>query len=195
MVLHNSDGSVAEISGNGIRCLAQAVLRSQHRRRSLRSRPPPACAELDATPTEDPLTLLVTVDMGAVDGRRRDPRPVVEWGGRDVASLSIGNPHLVLHLDDADSLRPAVDGAAIESLVPGGINVELPQPEGPDVIRLTLVYERGVGVTEACGSGRRSRGGRQPWGWSATVWGGCRAAATVDIVHQPGRPVAEVIVP
>ncbi len=88
MVLHNSDGSVAEISGNGIRCLAQAVLRSQRPRRWLtphRDRGGPAGARRD--PTEDPLTLLVTVDMGEVSdgppgppaagrvgrGRRRQP--------------------------------------------------------------------------------------------------------------------------
>jgi diaminopimelate epimerase len=203
MVLHNSDGSVAEISGNGIRCLAQAVLRSEHRNAgSLRIETAAGLRELEATPTEDPLTLLVTVDMGQVTDGPPIPRPVVEWGARDIASLSIGNPHLVLHLDDPDSVDPAVDGPAIESLVPGGINVHFLGVEGRDVIRLRH-WERGAGVTEACGSGATVSA------VAANRWGlvGDRVVvrmpggdATVDIsetVHLtgPSTYVGEVVVP
>ena len=203
MVLHNSDGSVAEISGNGIRCLAQAVLRSQHRSAgSLRIETAAGLRGARRDTDRGPATLLVTVDMGEVSDGPPVPRPVVEWGALDVASLSIGNPHLVLHLDDADSLDPAVDGPAIESLVPGGINVHFLSTEGADVIRLTH-WERGAGVTEACGSGATVAAvAANRWGLVGDrvvvrMPGGDATVDVADRVHLtgPSTYVGEVVVP
>jgi diaminopimelate epimerase len=203
MVLHNADGSRAEISGNGIRCLAHAVLRADGRADgALRIETDAGLRELEATPTEDPLTLLVRVDMGEVTVGPEIPTAVVEWGAEHVASLDIGNPHLVLHIDDLDSLDPAVDGAAIESMFPGGMNVHFMVIEGPDTIRLSH-WERGAGVTEACGSGACVAAvAAQRWGLvgSHVVVEMPGGGATVEVGERvrlvgPATYVAEVIVP
>jgi diaminopimelate epimerase len=70
------------------------------------------------------------------------------------ARVDVGNPHLVLHAPrlDADIDLTAL-GLSINELVPEGINVELAAP-GPRDGEVTMrVYERGVGLTEACGTG------------------------------------------
>ncbi|HKY14835.1 MAG TPA: diaminopimelate epimerase [Microthrixaceae bacterium] len=153
MILHNSDGSEAEISGNGIRCLAQAVLRLDGRADgALRVETGAGLRDLEVSATAEPHTVQVRVDMGAVTPGPAVPPQVVEWGALHVVSLDIGNPHLVLHVDGLDRLDPARDGAAIAASVPGGINVHFLVAEGPDRLRLAH-WERGAGVTEACGSG------------------------------------------
>jgi diaminopimelate epimerase len=151
MVLLNSDGSRAEISGNGIRCFAQALLRADGRDAGeLTVDTDAGPRHLVATATGDPSVMSVTAEMGAVtDG------PEVPDGIKvpflDAIGLGIGNPHLILRVADLDAVDPAVDGPPIEAMVPGGVNVHFLVSEG-DGIRLTH-WERGAGVTQACGSG------------------------------------------
>ncbi len=69
------------------------------------------------------------------------------------ATASVGNPHLVIQVDRLGSIDIASDGPAIEAhWMPGGINVHFLVVTGPDAIEL-VHWERGAGVTEACGSG------------------------------------------
>jgi diaminopimelate epimerase len=151
MVLLNSDGSRAEISGNGIRCFAQALLRTAGRDAGdLTVDTDAGVRHLGATATDDPNVMSVTAEMGAItDG------PAVPEGIKvpfiDAIGLGIGNPHLVLRVADLDDVDPAVDGPPIEAMVAGGVNVHFLVPEG-DGIRLSH-WERGAGVTQACGSG------------------------------------------
>jgi len=150
MVLHNADGSAAEISGNGIRCLGQAFLRDRGERSGVVLIETEAgLRRLQSGPTDDDDTDMLVVDMGPV-GRGPDA-PEVEGGLRQL-SLSVGNPHLVIEVDELASIDPAERGPVIAATVPGGINVHFLAPGGPDVVRL-LHWERGAGVTEACGSG------------------------------------------
>jgi diaminopimelate epimerase len=161
MHLYNADGSRAEISGNGIRCLAQAVM-------SGRGRHDPLVADTDAgrrriawvDGPDDLRHGRWSVDMGrwragpAVGSdaaallRQLSPR------GR-VATVDMGNPHLVVAVDDLDAVDVAEVGATVEASFEGGVNVEFVRfdPAG-DGSRVDLrVWERGVGATEACGSG------------------------------------------
>ncbi|MCP4222809.1 MAG: hypothetical protein GY773_05650 [Actinomycetia bacterium] len=67
-------------------------------------------------------------------------------------SGDIGNPHVVCEVDDPDQIELEVAGPAIESHFPGGINVHFTAVSG--VNELTVrVWERGAGVTNACGTG------------------------------------------
>jgi diaminopimelate epimerase len=203
MLLFNSDGSEAEISGNGIRCLAQAVLRSEGRAEgALRIETAAGLREVEAIPTEDPLTMLVTVDMGVVTEGPAVPRGAVEWGAEHIAGLSVGNPHLVLHVADLASVRPEVDGPALESMVPGGVNVHFLAVDGPDRVRLTH-WERGAGATQACGSGATVAAvAAHRWGLvgprvEVQMPGG---PATVDVgepirLTGPSTYIAEVLTP
>ena len=80
-----------------------------------------------------------------------------DWVDGDVlraARVDVGNPHLVLHVHALERDDDLVErGTRINELVPGGINVEL-VTAGPEPGELAMqVYERGVGLTEACGTG------------------------------------------
>jgi diaminopimelate epimerase len=70
------------------------------------------------------------------------------------AAVSMGNPHAVIEVDDADAAEVAATGAALQAhaAFPESVNVGFAQVLGRDRIRLR-VYERGVGETLACGSG------------------------------------------
>jgi diaminopimelate epimerase len=155
MHLWNSDGSVAEISGNGIRCLAQA----EARRRGV------VTADLvvetlagDRTvamrPGPEPATVLVSVGMGAprpgpaLAGTPAAPTVV----GRRALTVDIGNPHVVILVDEPERVDVGRAGPVIESLFPDGINVHFVAPAADGRLRMR-VWERGAGITDACGSG------------------------------------------
>lgn len=154
MQLWNADGGRAEMSGNGISCLVQAAVLA-----GLVS-PPMVCIATDAgvrrlriERTAERYTHRVTVDMGPAKVGDEEP----EWLDADViraVRVDVGNPHLVLQVPDPDAdLDLERRGREINELVPGGINVEL-LTVGPGADELAMrVYERGVGITMACGTG------------------------------------------
>lgn len=150
MHLFNADGGRAEMSGNGIRCFAQAL--AAHR-----GDLSPQLVLTDAgerwvtlEATDDPHTLLAAVEMGVVTAIG-EPDGWASLGchpDRPVSHLSLGNPHSVVGVDDVE----VVDLAALGAKVPQ-VNLEIVQPgEHQHEIRMR-VHERGVGITEACGTG------------------------------------------
>jgi diaminopimelate epimerase len=175
MALTNADGSPAEMSGNGIRCLAQALLTAGWApgpevvvdtpagRRTVTAHEP-----VDADTQE------FSVDMGPA----RLVGEASEWvGGPFVRALAVdtGNPHVVVELA-ADSVAAAEEDAAGVSLVelgeqvnakvPSGANVHLLAPD-PAVANGIVIrtYERGVGPTAACGTGAcASAAAARAWG-------------------------------
>ncbi len=177
MVLFNADGSRAEMSGNGIRCFAQALAARRGDLDPLNILTDAGPRTVELWPTEDPLTILAAVDMGAVD-ELSEPDGWAGVGtdaGRPVAHLDLGNPHTVVMVDDAG----AVDLVALGSRVPQ-INLEVIEP-GPERDAITMrVHERGVGVTEACGTGAVAAA------WAAARWGLVDPGATHVVVHMDG---------
>ncbi len=177
MVLYNADGSRAEMSGNGIRCFAQALAA---RRGDL----DPQTILTDAGPrrvelrqTEDPLTILATVDMGVV-GELPEPAGWAAIGtnpDRPVAHLDLGNPHTVVGVDDVR----AVDLLPLGRQVPH-VNLEIIEP-GPERDAVTMrVHERGAGITEACGTGAAAAA------WAAARWGLVDRDVDELVVHMDG---------
>lgn len=158
MTLFNADGSVAEMSGNGIRCLAQACTRrSGVEDAELMIETAGGRRMLEVRMTSDPDIVQVVVDMGTVG-----PGP----GIPDAASFAqpnfdvlragtgdVGNPHVVLEVDDLTAVDATRDGPTIEmAWSPMGINVHFMRQTGTGEITL-LHWERGAGETRACGSG------------------------------------------
>jgi diaminopimelate epimerase len=167
MDYYNADGAVAEMCGNGIRCLAKYVgdrgiaagdritVATRAGRRSL---------ELFRGPGE--MVTRVRVDMGApILGREGIPldgvgdplhEPVHADGwALDAACVSMGNPHCVVFFDDLASVPHRILGPLIErdvSHFPAGTNVEFVQVLSEREVR-ARVWERGVGETLACGTG------------------------------------------
>jgi diaminopimelate epimerase len=143
MVLFNADGSLAEMSGNGIRCLAAAVRRATRATwSSLTVMTEAGAREVTLSMSED--GGYGSVAMGTVSFERS-----LE-GSLGVAN--VGNPHVVV-LDDAtwsDAQREA--RAASLSQEVGGANVEFVTPLDQGHVRIRVI-ERGVGWTLACGTG------------------------------------------
>ena len=157
MVLHNADGSRAEMSGNGIRCFAQAVIRRTNAMLPTTLRIATdggeRVVEVVADPTGDPDVVVASVSMGIpshgpmIPEARPDTRPI----GR-LATWDLGNPHLVLEVDDPHSVDLASEGPAWEALFPAGMNVHFVALDGADQVT-QVTWERGAGITEACGTG------------------------------------------
>jgi len=151
MELWNADGSPAETSGNGLRCVAQAAVDAGI------VRPPrftvataAGTATVDYEDCGPGQPARATVDMGAV--RLVGPSGT-DASGRPVQRADAGNPHLVVRCDDPAAIDLATEGAALAADFDGGINVEFVAP-GTARDELTMrVFERGVGETWACGSG------------------------------------------
>ncbi|HXF72017.1 MAG TPA: diaminopimelate epimerase [Actinomycetota bacterium] len=167
MDYRNADGSLAEMCGNGIRCLGKlAYDRGLTRRTELDVATRAGLRHLSLEVREGEVRA-VTVDMGrpAFDraeipmaGPPTEPflRQPVEVGGEPVpgSAVSMGNPHLVL-LADRDPAE--IDVASVGPLLerdprfPEGTNVEFVRVDG-GALRVR-VWERGVGETMACGTG------------------------------------------
>ncbi|HEV2811000.1 MAG TPA: diaminopimelate epimerase [Acidimicrobiales bacterium] len=155
MGLRNADGSRAEMSGNGIRCLGQAVARSRgHDTVDLVVGTDAGLRPLHVRPGPDPVTAAVDVDMGpACPGPELSGLPVVVEATK-AATVDMGNPHLVLLVDDPASVDLDALGPACQDGFEQGINVELVAPvRGTTDILDLVVWERGVGITQACGTG------------------------------------------
>jgi diaminopimelate epimerase len=155
MRLQNADGGDAEMSGNGIRCLAwvaaRAGLGTEHEvivQTTAGIRNVALIRDADGNVTG------ADVDMGAVTLGEEDVEIVLDgteyWG--DVAD--VGNPHLVCFVIDPAVVPVAQHGPRIEldARFPRRTNVEFVRVHPPDEIDMR-VWERGVGETLSCGTG------------------------------------------
>lgn len=160
MVVHNADGSVAEMCGNGLRCVVKHVAERLPGR--------PTSIEIDTGAGRlrselewSPVGVeRISVDMGPA--RLVDPSlPAAPGGGPFVrqaldgllaTAVSLGNPHLVL-LDEPPE-HAARLGPDLEKhpAFPHRTNVEFVRVRHDGGLDVT-VYERGVGLTLACGTG------------------------------------------
>lgn len=105
----------------------------------------PPKLEWEQIPLADPMhTHHIDVKLGPIDD------PVLSNPG----AVSMGNPHCVFFVDDFTTVKPELAGPMIEfhPLFPEQVNVGFARIDGPDRIRLK-VWERGVGLTLACGTG------------------------------------------
>jgi diaminopimelate epimerase len=142
MKVINADGSVPEMCGNGLRCVALHVAKQNGE----------IAVDTDAgirrcTVEGD----MITVAMGTVR-LLGDKTIEVERSPVTVSVADVGNPHAVMFglfaRREVDHLGPRI---ATHAAFPAGINVEFARVE-PEQIEL-VVWERGVGVTHACGTG------------------------------------------
>jgi diaminopimelate epimerase len=156
MDLLNADGSYSEVSGNGVRCLAAWLARA-------RNAAPGAWIDVATDAGVKRLELL------SVDGCRYEFRAAmghpeelqkrtldIEGARVEAVTLRVGNPQCIVlgpaaHVTH-ERLHSLAAQLAIHSIFPQGTNVELATVEAPDRIRI-LIWERGVGPTEASGTG------------------------------------------
>lgn len=172
MELCNADGGRAETSGNGLRCFALALVDSgtvARRGVTIETDGGTVRAEVGARPSGG--CAGVSLEMGTA--RVGEVEHVV---GLDARPVRIGNPHLVLLAQSIEGIDLSVTGPPLERAVPGGRNIEAVAPDREGGLQL-VVWERGAGLTRACGSG------------SAAAAAAARASGMVGehvAVHNPG---------
>jgi diaminopimelate epimerase len=175
MQLWNADGSRAEMSGNGIRCLGQALAmaRDEHQV-TFNVSTDGGERRLVVQDDANHRIASVSVTMGPVGAGPTIPRSVSERLAEfRHGAADLGNPHLVVLVADLAQVDLVGTGSWIEQEFPAGVNVEfISIADEPDTLDL-LVWERGAGVTEACGTG---------------------ATAAAQLAHQWGLVGAEVSV-
>jgi diaminopimelate epimerase len=155
MTVQNADGGTAEMTGNGIRCLAWVADRAGLARGDE--------LVVDTGGGRRVVALHRTAE-GTVSGAEVD-MGAVTIGGTDVAITvhgteyrgdiaDIGNPHFVCFVDDPDATRVTTHGPIIErnERFPNRTNVEFVRIAAPDTVQMR-VWERGAGETMSCGTG------------------------------------------
>jgi diaminopimelate epimerase len=155
MHLWNADGSRAEMSGNGIRCLGQALARARDEHEaSYLVRTDGGLRELVVHDDADHRRAQVQATMGPVGPGPEVPAEVAERLADDRhGTVDLGNPHLVVLVADLAAVDLVGTGSWLEGRFTRGVNVEfIATGDGPDTLDLR-VWERGAGVTEACGTG------------------------------------------
>ncbi|MCX4244697.1 diaminopimelate epimerase [Paraliomyxa miuraensis] len=180
----NHDGSRPQMCGNGLRCVALVVAGTGTREVTI---------DTDAGPRRCRVTA-DAIDAGEVEV---DMGPGVELGehrptageGRTFTGISMGNPHAVTFVgpsEDPEALARRI-GPGVERSpeYPEGTNVELAQVRSDGV--LLWVWERGCGITQACGTGACATA-------VAAVRAGLQPSEAPIAVHLPGGSL-EIRVP
>lgn len=186
MDIYNADGSRVEMCGNGIRCFAKYLKDN-------------GLCQSDSVRVETLAGVivprfkggLIEVDMGkpifdgrkipvAMDGEAKER--VLEVNGRPikVTCLSMGNPHAVIFVENAESYPVEEIGPLVErhDFFPNKVNVEFVEIRSSSNIRMR-VWERGSGLTMACGTGASASA-------VACMWTG-RTGNSVDVELDGGN--------
>ena len=183
MHLLNADGSFSEVSGNGVRCLAAWQAES----RDLR---PGETVTIMTDAGEKALELLARdrqqLTFRAAMGQPEDlQRRTIDVDGVpvDAVTLRVGNPQCVVLGDvTVERLHGLAAKLAVHPVFPAGSNVELAEVEASNRVRI-LIWERGVGPTEASGTGACAAA------VAAMAYGG--AARDVQVVAPGGAQRVE----
>ena len=158
MRIYNIDGREVEACGNATRCVAWLLIEELGKNDVVVET---VAGRLGCSKAGD---RVVTASMGQVSAEWRDVPmseerdtlhvDVSSGSLRDAVVLNVGNPHAVFFVDDLDAVDIVADAPAIQqnSLFPNEVNVGVAEVSGEASLRLK-VYERGVGLTMACGSG------------------------------------------
>ena len=153
MRIFNADGSEAKMCGNGIRCVGKYVYDKGYTDKKF--------LRIETLSGIKHLTLQIVgskvknvmVDMGKAEVEK--PMSITIDGNEVVLiPVSVGNPHAVIFVNDIKTAPLTTLGPKIEhhEVFPGGVNVEFVEVIEEDRLRMR-VWERGSGVTLACGTG------------------------------------------
>lgn len=167
MRIINSDGSEAEMCGNGIRCFAKYVYDSgiiEKKRFTVET--PAGIMEPEITVGADNKAELITINMGrpsfnrseipmeGVDGRVLNEDLCVDGENWKITSLLMGVPHTVTYVDDVDTVDIEKIGPLFEKheVFPKHTNINFAQQMDDRTVKVRT-WERGAGATLACGTG------------------------------------------
>mgnify|MGYP001671300294 FL=1 len=167
MRIINSDGSEAEMCGNGIRCFAKYVYDNgiiEKKRFTVET--PAGIMEPEITVGADNKAELITINMGrpsfnrseipmeGADGRVLNEDLCVNGANWKITSLLMGVPHTVTYVDDVDTVDIEKIGPLFEKheAFPKHTNINFAQQMDDRTVKVRT-WERGAGATLACGTG------------------------------------------
>ena len=180
MRVFNADGSEAKMCGNGVRCVGKYVYDRGLTEKTRLTIETLSGVKILTLFTENGKVHSVAVDMGAAETA---PEQTLDVDGKSVTAtpVSVGNPHAVIFTEDAEHAPLTTLGPRIERhrAFPGGVNVEFVQPLDDHTLRMR-VWERGSGITMACGTGACASAA------AAVQKGFCRAGVPIDVVLDGG---------
>lgn len=160
MRIYNADGSEAQACGNGSRCVASLYMAQNNLKECVLE------TVVGLLPSRIVEGGLIQVDMG-VPRTKWDEIPLSQACDTlnlgiihsretmtDPVAVNVGNPHAIFFVDDVMKVELEKLGPEVENhvLFPERTNVEFAQVLSPEKVRVR-VWERGTGVTQACGSG------------------------------------------
>ncbi len=160
MRIHNADGGEVSACGNATRCIARLLFEEGASSEVVLE----TAAGLITARAADTGTHLYTVDMGPArdawqdiplaEACDTDHLPLARGPLADPVGVNVGNPHAVFFVDDAAAIDLEQLGPALEHdpLFPERANIGVAQIIDSGALRLR-VWERGVGLTQACGTG------------------------------------------
>lgn len=182
MRIFNADGSEAMMCGNASRCIGKYLYDKKITDKTeIALETLSGIKHLKLSVSEGKVSK-VTVDMGSpkpediiFDGKPEhmiNKEITVNNQTFKATAISMGNPHLVIYVDDINQIDLPKIGPILEShpLFPGRINVEFAQKLNGNKVRMR-VWERGSGITMACGTGA------------------CATAVAGSIIGETGRDV------
>jgi diaminopimelate epimerase len=167
MRIFNSDGSEGKNCGNGLRCVAKYAYEHQLvNERSFFIETLSGLVKAEVF-VENGIVTKVTVDMGKPRLKRSEVPMIgeeaeqvvaekIEVAGEvhEITAVSMGNPHAIFYVDDIDKAPVTTLGPIVEKdqRFPEGVNVEFVEVVNDHELHFR-VWERGSGVTQACGTG------------------------------------------
>ncbi len=181
MRLHNADGSIAEVSGNGVRGLAALLAHEQGSATGTTF-----VVETDAGPKRLELVARDEKDRPVFRAAMGQPERLAQQDVEldddvlPLVTMWMGNPQAVWLVDALDTREMLRVGAALQHhpAFPDAVNVELARVASPEEVEI-LIYERGVGPTYSSGTGSCAAA------VAAAAFGG--AARQVNVVAPGGR--------
>jgi diaminopimelate epimerase len=164
MRIFNADGSEAMMCGNASRCIGKYLYDNKITdKEDITLDTLSGIKHLHLTISEDKVSK-VTVDMGSpkleeviVNSKPENlvsAEITVNNQTYKATAISMGNPHLVIYIDDIEKIDLPVIGPILERhpFFPNRVNVEFAQKIDNKTVRMR-VWERGSGITMACGTG------------------------------------------
>ena len=191
MQMYNSDGTRAEMCGNGIRCVARWVREHYTEQGAFTLRSGGRCYPIAC---EDPIHGDLPTFGVEIEVRRSGsdfPRggesflaqPIAELAsGVEFSYLNLGNPHIVARVQQIDYSLLEELGERIKRLpewFPRGINLSFFTLEGQQRI-FVATYERGVGLTESCGTAMTASA------TAATLLGLTQEGEEIEVMNRGG---------
>ena len=184
MDYRNSDGSIAEMCGNGIRVMAKYLIENGHQASGIF----PINTRDGMKYLSVPETGDITVNMGQIRevfGEISATANGHTWTGYNI---DMGNPHAVVFVDDINQVGDLLTAPTVEPAdeYPDGVNVEFVEFLTNGELKMR-VHERGVGETKSCGTGTCAvalaaslkKGKRLPANWVIKPPGG-RLSVEID---------------